>query len=77
MRLGPTNQIVDDSEFKWRNPSDLKSDIKIGFRLKDHVDFLLNSTNSWLKSMDFNLFLTIFDKKLIKKLGRSDDFNVD
>ena len=64
-RLGPTNRIIDHSDFKpsefeQQNPSNLKSDIEIGFRLNDNVNFQLKSTNFQLKSMDFDLFSTIF-----------------
>ena len=43
-RLGLTNRIVDDmdfkqSEFEKRNSSNSKSDVKIEFQLKDNVEF--------------------------------------
>ena len=59
-QCGPTNRIIDNSdfnlsEFEWQTPSNLKSNVKIGFRLNNDVNFQF-----WLKSMDFNLFLTTF-----------------
>ena len=55
-----------DSNFEQQNLFDSKSNIKIGFRLKDDVEIQLKSTIFQLKQVNFDKNQNIFDEKMSK-----------